>query len=302
MQTLIVNLYLLKWREKMRVTVYCISCFLKQLYEVTGLVYKDKEKQLAIFKDCLAKISELPLSKMSPPQVAKIFHSFIKRRSNIYDPYKEIKKRSNLFAKSIMERFREMIKEADDPFEMSLRLAIAGNIIDYGQAKSVDSLVVKESIEESLKAELPKELIRSLYLDIKKADTLLYIGDNAGEIFFDKLFIENFPKHSVIFAVRGAPVINDATVEDALEAGIDKICKLIDTGDETPGVVLEDCSEEFIDAFKNADFVIAKGQGNFETLSEVNFKKIYFLFKIKCLPVSKETGYQLGRTVILCNT
>ncbi|RLB11320.1 MAG: hypothetical protein DRG27_01420 [Deltaproteobacteria bacterium] len=285
----------------MKVSIECVPCFLKQIYEVTGIVCKDPKDQLSLLRECIVKLSELPLRDMKPPQVAKILHSFIKKKSGISDPYKEFKKMSNLIARSLVEKLRHKVKDSEDPFETSLRLAIAGNIIDYGQARDVNDKVVENSIEESLSAELDSALIKRLYNDIQKSDFVLYLGDNAGEVFFDKLFIEHFPKHSVVFAVRGAPIINDATVEDVIEAELHKICtKVIDTGDETPGIVLEDCSKEFIDIFKKADIIISKGQGNFETLSDTKGKRIYFLFKIKCEPVSHETGYEFGRTVILC--
>jgi len=284
----------------MKVGVECVRCFLRQLYEVTGIVYKDRQAQLNLLKECVARLSELPLSNMKPPQVAKDLHSFIKKRSCVSDPYKEFKKMSNITARSLVKRLRSRVKDSQNPFETSLRLAIAGNIIDYGQARDVNDEVVENSIKESLTAELDLELVNRLYKDIQKADTVLYIGDNAGEVFFDKLFIENFPKRNVVFAVRGGPIINDATLEDAREAELHKLCRVIDTGDETPGITLEESSEEFLSVFKQADIIISKGQGNFETLSDVKGKRIYFLFKIKCEPVSYETGYEFGRTVILC--
>jgi len=283
----------------MKVGIECVPCFLKQLYEVTGIVCKDPKDQLSLLRECIIKLSDLPLRNMKPPQVAKILHSFIKKKSGISDPYKEFKKMSNMIARSLVEKLRPKVKDSEDPFEMSLRLAIAGNIIDYGQARDVNNKVVENSIEESISVELDSRLIKRLYNDIQRSDFILYLGDNAGEVFFDKLFIEHFPKHSVVFAVRGGPIINDATIEDVMEAELHKICKVIDTGDETPGITLEECSKEFIDTFKKADIIISKGQGNFETLSDIKGKRIYFLFKIKCEPVSHETGYEFGRTVIL---
>ena len=284
----------------MKVDIECVPCFLKQIYEVTGIVCKDPKDQLSLLRECIVKLSELSLRDMKPPQVAKVLHSFIKKKSGISDPYKEFKKMSNLIARSLVEKLRPKVKDSEDPFEMSLRLAIAGNIIDYGQARDVNDKIVENSIEESLSAELDSGLIKRLYNDIQKADFVLYLGDNAGEVFFDKLFIEHFPKHSVVFSVRGGPIINDATLEDVIEAELHKLCKVIDTEDETPGITLEECSKEFIDTFEKADIIISKGQGNFETLSDLTGKRIYFLFKIKCEPVSHETGYEFGRTVILC--
>ena len=284
----------------MKVSADCIPCFLKQLLELSRLVYKKKDLRYGIIKRCISVLSGLPLKEMKPPQVAKRLYSFIREESGVEDPFREIKKRSNQIAKMITEELRSVVEESDDPFETALRLSIAGNIIDYGQAKGVDDSSIRESIEESLRVELDRNLIGRLYKEIEDSKSLLYIADNAGEIFFDRLFIENMPTRNITFAVRERPIINDATREDAIETGIDKICTLIDTGDDTPGIILEDCSEEFVSAFNEADVIISKGQGNFETLSDVEGKRIYFLFKIKCIPVAEETSNRLGSTVVLC--
>jgi len=284
----------------MKVSVDCIPCFLRQILGVSKLLYKEEKLRYGLIKKSIQIFSELPLKEMKPPQVAKRIYSFIKEESGVEDPFREIKRRSNKIAKEITRELRSFVRESDNPFETSLRLSIAGNIIDYGQAKGVDDSSIRESIEESLRVDLDMDLIKRLYKEIEESKNLLYIADNAGEIFFDKLFIENVPARNISFAVRGRPVINDATREDAIEAGIDKICRLIDTGDDTPGIILEDCSEEFVSEFEDADLIISKGQGNFETLSDMRGKKIYFLFKIKCIPVSEETSKRLGSTVILC--
>ena len=285
----------------MKLSVACIPCFIRQLSEVVGIISEEKNSQIQLLKDTLDKLSHLALDELNPPEVAKLLHNFIKKMAGVSDPYMDIKRRSNELAKTLIKELKGYIEKSDSPFETGLRLAIAGNIIDYGQAAHINDSVVKESIDESLKAKLSPEIIKALYCDIKEADNILYIADNAGEIFFDKIFIQMIPNDSITVAVRGEPIINDATMQDALEAGIDSMCKVIDTGDGTPGVSLNDCSKEFIDHFSNADLIISKGQGNYETLSDIEGKKIYFLFKIKCVPVAQNTGKKLGETVVLCN-
>lgn len=285
----------------MKVSVICIPCFIRQLCEVVEVAVRDKGLQLQLMKATLERLSHLPLNELKPPQVAKHLHAFIKERAGISDPYMDIKRKSNELARAVTRDLEKYVKNSKDPFETSLRLAIAGNIIDYGQAGRVNNYVVGESIRESLNAKLDQRLIRELYNDLKRADHILYLADNAGEIYFDKLFIKRIPNNSIVFAVRGRPIINDATMQDAVEAGINQICRIIDTGDGTPGITLKDCSTDFVDAFLGADIIISKGQGNFETLSDVADKKIYFLFKIKCMPVAESTAHKLGETVILCN-
>ncbi len=285
----------------MKTNIACIPCFIRQITEVVSIASKDKNTQLRLLKNSLAFLSGLSLYELKPPQVAKLIHNFIKNETGISDLYKDIKARSNKFARSLFKEMEDLVKKSQVPFETSLRLAIAGNIIDYGQAKDVNDDTIKKSIEDSLNAKLDLKTIEKLYKDLQNAKNILYLGDNAGEIYFDKLFISQIPNKSIIFAVRGKPIINDITIEDAIEAEIHRLCDIIDTGDATPGIILEDCSDNFIKIFSKADIIISKGQGNFETLFDVKDKKIYFLLKIKCDPVADIVGYKLGETAIICN-
>ncbi len=286
----------------MKTTIECIPCFVKQMKELVKVVLNKPDDQIKLLKETLSFLSKIPIQRLKPPQVAKLLYGFVREKTLVEDPYRKIKEFSNKLAKDLLPQLRSLIKESDNPFETALRLSIAGNIIDYGQARKIKKDVVEWTINRVLKARFKEDVLNELYCDIEKSKRILYIGDNAGEVFFDKLFIEQFPGHAQItFCVRGGPIINDATREDALEAGIEKICKLIDTGDFTPGVILEECSEEFLEEFNKADFIISKGQGNYETLSDLLEKKIYFLFETKCEPVSKNTGFKIGEPVILCN-
>jgi len=132
---------------------------------------------------------------------------------------------------------------------------------------------------------------------IAAAERILYLADNAGEIVFDRLLIERLPTEKVTVAVRGLPVINDATLIDAEYAGITELVEVIDNGSDAPGTILEDCSEAFLERFHAADLIISKGQGNYETLSQVH-KDIYFLLKVKCPVVARDVGCQMNSLVL----
>ena len=149
-----------------------------------------------------------------------------------------------------------------------------------------------------LSADLSSSHTEELRTAINNAKQILYLGDNAGEIVFDKLFIEHLPKEKIIFAVRGKPVINDATMKDAEDIGLTDILKVIDNGSGYPGTVLQSCSEEFQEVFNGADLIISKGQGNYETLSE-NRQNIFFLLKIKCDIVARDLNGNVGDFVVL---
>ena len=124
-----------------------------------------------------------------------------------------------------------------------------------------------------------------------RASRILYLADNAGEIVFDRLLIERMPPGKVTVGVRGFPVINDATMKDAEDTGMTELAEVIDNGSDGPGTILDDCSQSFRDRFDEADLIIAKGQGNYETLSEVD-KDIYFLLKAKCAVIARDMGCQ----------
>ncbi|MDD3250836.1 MAG: ARMT1-like domain-containing protein, partial [Smithellaceae bacterium] len=131
---------------------------------------------------------------------------------------------------------------------------------------------------------------------VARAKQILYLADNAGEIFFDRLLIEQLGSAKITLAVRGKPVINDATREDALASGMDEIALVIDNGSDAPGTILEDCSAEFRAHFDKADMIIAKGQGNYESLANED-RPIFFLFRTKCSVISRRSGYSIGTYV-----
>ena len=136
---------------------------------------------------------------------------------------------------------------------------------------------------------------------MREAKDILYLGDNAGEIVFDRLFIEQMPHEKVTYVVRGEPIINDVTIEDAREVDMFDLVDVIDNGSDAPGTILETCSHEFQQRFASSDLVIAKGQGNYETLSDVN-KRIFFLLQVKCPVIAKDIGFEVGSFIVKANT
>ena len=183
-----------------------------------------------------------------------------------------------------------------DPLETAVRLAIAGNIIDCGANGNLAEIAITEGIEHALTDAL-KGPLAELDMALNQADEILYLADNAGEIFFDRLLIELMPLEKVTVAVRGSPIINDATITDAEEAGLTDLVTVIDNGSDGPGTILEDCSEDFRARFDQADLIVAKGQGNYETLSDAD-KDIFFVLKAKCPVIAKHLGCDVGSLVL----
>jgi uncharacterized protein with ATP-grasp and redox domains len=140
-----------------------------------------------------------------------------------------------------------------------------------------------------------------LRAELARAKTLLYIGDNAGEVFFDKVFLEEILRGfriKVVFSVRAGPIINDATAEDAKAAGIDRLATIIE-GTQSPGVILDEATPEFTRAYKSADLIVAKGQGNFEALSErPRSENIFFLLMVKCEIMEEYFHVPVGSAIL----
>jgi uncharacterized protein with ATP-grasp and redox domains len=230
--------------------------------------------------------------------MSRIIHGLIRTECQVPDPYREVKKNFNLLALELYPALTQKVRLSPNPLEAAVQLAIAGNIIDFGIHTHLQTADVHRSIESSLQAPLDPKAFSHFCQSLKEAHNILYLGDNAGEILFDRLLIEHLPLEKVTLAVRGGPIINDALREDAEMVGLSDLVPIIDNGDNAPGTILDMCSPEFVSRFQQADLVIAKGQGNFETLSEVQ-KRIFFLFKAKCPVVADYTGCQIDSILLL---
>jgi len=281
----------------LKIGLECVPCFVRQAFEAGSLVTNDKEMRERILREALSNLTDQSFDK-TPPSIGRDIHRIVRSLSGDDDPYLEIKKNSNNLAMRLMSALRRLIRNSADPFEAAVRLAIAGNIIDYGQGDRVGEENIKETVFQCLDEPVNKDAINELKEEIEKASNILYLGDNAGEIFFDRLLIEELKGYPITFVVRGAPTINDALRDDAKMAGLDKLVRVVDNGSDAPGTILEECSEEFKREFSEADLVIAKGQGNYETLRDEE-KKTFFLLKAKCRVISEDIGCQEGDMVIV---
>jgi uncharacterized protein with ATP-grasp and redox domains len=176
---------------------------------------------------------------------------------------------------------------------MALRVAIGGNVIDFGADPDFE---IKNEVGTLLDRQPAINHYSTFAEKLAEAEAILYLGDNAGETVFDKVLIETIDK-PVIYAVRGVPVINDATLEDAQKSRLDEVADLLNSQCDAPGFLLDRCSETFLQCFMNANFIISKGQGNWECLSNQK-RPIFHLLKVKCPVVSRELGVATGNTVI----
>ena len=202
-----------------------------------------------------------------------------------FDIYAEVKEKSNKLALLYAGRFQREIESSESPLETGLQIAAAGNIIDFG-AKSHGDLDLEQELNSLTDVPFDCYDIEPFKQALAKASTLLYICDNSGEIVFDMLFIKElqraYPDLKIVAAVRDRPIINDATVEDALTVGLDRLVPTISSGSVYPGTVISESSQTFQKLFTGADVILSKGQGNFETLLPLASERIFFLLRIKC--------------------
>ena len=262
----------------------CIPCFFHQALRIGRMATDDEEKIKKLLDEVGMMLKDIPLES-TPPETARLIQRKIRESIGNPDPYKEIKNKSTEEALRLYPVLKGEVEKSDDRLLTAIRIAIAGNVIDMGPNKSFD-------IEKELDEILRKDFALCDYSEFKhyldRADEILYIGDNAGESVFDRVLIEEMKK-PVTYAVRGAPVINDVTYEDAIQAGIDEVATILSSGTDAPGAVLETCNAEFREAYKNSRFIISKGQGNYEALSEER-RPIFFLLKVKCPVIADDVG------------
>jgi len=270
----------------MKVHLDCFPCFLRQSLIALRLGTDDEALQEAVLKSTLEYIRDTDTSQ--PPAYTTTFIHRKIRQMLGKDPFREIKARYNRIALKLYPSMKALMDKSPDPLSTAARLAIAGNIIDFGIFTSVD---IEGTVDRALSTNLAVDDYLAFRDAVAGTDEILYLTDNAGEIVFDRLLIEQLMASGkkIRAAVKGSPVINDSTMFDAEESGLTKICEVIENGSDAVGTILPWTSSGFQKAFSNARLIISKGQGNFETLAGID-KNIFFLFQSKCNVVSEELG------------
>lgn len=274
----------------------CIPCFLRQALDSVRLITDDEQVHEQVMHEVLRLASKMDL-RQSPPAMAQKIHRMIKKLTGVQDPYLEIKNRFNKLALEMYPDLRERVINSKEPLETAVRLAIAGNIIDLGVKTGLAESEIEETIAQSLTNPLETEHLGKFKKATNQAKDILYLGDNAGEIVFDRLLIELLPTENITFVVKAHPIINDATIEDAQIAGLNDIVNVIDNGSDAPGTILKSCSKNFQNRFEEADLIIAKGQGNYETLSDIN-KNIFFILRAKCPVIARHLDCEIGSMIL----
>ncbi len=276
----------------MKTRYECLPCYVRQAMDRTLLYVQDDNERQAILREVFTTLSHMDFS-LTPPEIAADIQRIIREHTGVDDPYREERFQQNAIALSLLPTIQQQITDAPDPWTAALKAAIAGNAIDMGVYLKIEREDIERDVIHALQHTVDEVAASRLRSEIDQAKSIVFIGDNAGEIVFDKLLIEQMPVGGVTYIVRGGPVLNDVTIADAEQVGLDKLVRVVNNGARYPGTVIHACSQECRELLENADVRIAKGQGNYETLSTYP-KPVWFLFKAKCPVIAEDAGVELG--------
>ena len=288
----------------MKTSLDCMECNIKQLIKVSKFVGASKEQQVVASKKLFKMLSEVNFDTSNPEIMGETWKIIVDVYKN-NNPYKEIKSFYNNLLLEMYDDVRDVIKESGNLFITALKIAVIGNIIDFGARHTFSKEEVIRRIEHYQEMSFRKDDSKKLKQSILNANTILYIGDNCGEIVLDKLFIETIhllnKDVKVYFGVRGGPILNDVTIEDFNQVKMGEVATCISSENAVPGTILKDSSKVFNDLFNSADIVIAKGQGNYESLSDNKRNDLYMLLMSKCDYVSNIIGVDTLDFVLIEN-
>lgn len=276
----------------MKIYLDCYPCFLRQAIEAANFVTEDEKIIKQIVDAVASRLPKIPAG-CTPPQIGGDIHRIIREISGINDPYRRVKDENIAEAKSYFDEMKAQVAKSDSPLRAAARIAIIGNIIDYGTCREFD---ISSEIFSLLDEPLAIDSLDEMRSALRDAKSVLYLGDNAGESVFDRILIEEI-KVPVTYAVRGIPVLNDVTMDDAIASGLAEVSEIISSGTTAPGTLLDECSDEFLELFEKTDVIISKGQGNYEALSGID-RPIFFLLRAKCSVIAKDLGVEEGGLIL----
>ena len=285
----------------MQTALDCLPCLVRQALRGARAACESTEGQEQVMREALSLLPRLNL-RLTPPELSGEMISLISKNTGVIDPYAKEKKLSRILVEAELPKLRESIQKAKQPLRRATELAVAGNIIDFGAVAELDVGGELARFEERL-AEVQKDRFdfESFEAKLHLTRRLLLVGDNVGEHLFDRLLLETireqYPQIEIHYATRSAPILNDVTLFEAKQAGLDKVAKLIESGSHIPGTPLAQCSPAFIELWQRA-VIVSKGQGNYETLNDEP-GPIFFLLMAKCPLVAHEIGCNVGDVLLL---
>lgn len=278
----------------------CLACLFNQSLRVAKNLKLDEEQSKSLLHVASSAIAHY--NEVSPPVAASDLYPKLADCIGVEDVYEQLKAHSTAEAIKLLPSVRQSVEQEPNRVKGAIRAAVAGNVIDFATPTHFD---LYEEFEKVFHTPFTLDDETAFLERLERADSLMILGDNAGEHVFDKLLLEEigkaYPNLQCYYAVRGCPIINDVTMKEATEIDIESVATVIDSGVDTPGLVYERASDAFMALYNQMDLIIAKGMGNYECLNEVADDRIYHLFKVKCDVVSQSVGAKLGSLVFKCN-
>lgn len=281
----------------MKMEIQCAACFIKQAVKAARLSTDDFSLQLKAVKKAAEHISSMDPGR-TPPEIATGIFKLIQSETGCPDAFAALKAKSNNRVKEILPSLKRASASAPCPFAARVKISLCGNMIDYG---ILDEINIEKLVEKEIKLNFLEKEINEIKRRVKRAQELVFVADNAGEIAFDAVLMEEFvkvnPLINIVIFLKRSPVINDATLEDARFFGIEKKFHI----EETPSTVgLEEggLSPRQQALMDNADVIIAKGQANYEILTEKKNSKIIYMLRAKCEVVARSLGVKEMSPVI----
>jgi hypothetical protein len=278
----------------LKISYECGPCFLRQAKEAMDLSTDDENLKMELMEDIFKFLSNNFKMDTNSNGTGSAMHKMIIEKTGCRDPYRKEKIEGNEIALKYLPEVKRILED-DDSLENHVKIAIIGNILDFGAFTLDDD--IESVIKDSLKKDLTVKDIEEFENSLKNNDRVLYLVDNTGEIVFDKLLLSKIKEYGldITIAVKSVPILNDACMKEALDAGLDEFGEIVEIGCGTVGYVDSEISDEFRQIFDSHKFIISKGMGNYEGLSEIDLsdKEIYFLLCAKCNTIAKHIGVNL---------
>jgi uncharacterized protein with ATP-grasp and redox domains len=280
----------------MRAHPDCFPCSLNQVLRLLKMDGVGPDETLRALKDAFERIKKHDLSR-SPAHIANLCIREAAKYFRSRDPYEDAKREQNALGLRALDKLRDFVLSTDDPLRTALLMSASGNIIDLGTQETFDfhGTFGRNLGRGFALDDLP------LFLDrLERAETVLLIADNCGEVVFDIFLLKHLPKRlTTTLALKSGPTLNDATLADV--EGLDTSqLRVVETGSDGLGVMFDEISDDFRGLFDTSDVVIAKGHANFETLDNVD-REVFLLLQVKCSVVANRLGARVGDTVFVSN-
>jgi uncharacterized protein with ATP-grasp and redox domains len=281
----------------LKATLDCLECIARQALRAARIATDDPVLQRRILEEALARIPEMDLDK-SPAVLSLVCYQAASEVTGESDPYRDLKRAQNALALELEPELRDMVAQSDDPLAAALHLAAAGNVIDLGTTHA-DDIDIRATVEQVMRERFAVDHTDALKKALNGCEDLLYLLDNAGEIVFDKLLIEQLVQRTAVTAVvKRGPIINDVLLEDAEQVGLTHVCPVIDNGGAFVGSPLDLVPPRFLDRMRRADIIIGKGQGNYETVDDFP-GNVFLILRAKCEVIAQHMGVRFGQVALI---